>query len=234
MCSVRPPAIVSVSSPTVSRTNAGAHERSARASSRRRRSSTRPARRGRRGGRSACRASPSCCGLRVHQLRERRDSSGATDSASASAASFADWISAPLSRSRTVICSPGVEIDRRLADRGGARVDGDDVGELVVLERDEHRHQLRDRRDRQPLVRVRRGEHLAGARVLDRRRRCALHRRRPPARARAPRRAARPRRGSEQPSHLIRICSPMKSDVERHVRVQPLDRARPARRSSAR
>ena len=30
----------------------------------------------------------------------------------------------------------GVELDRRLADCGGARIDGDDVGQLVVLERD--------------------------------------------------------------------------------------------------
>ena len=59
------------------------------------------------------------------------------------------------------------EIDRLLADRGRTRVDGDDVGELLVLEHDQHRHQLRDRGDRQLLVRIRRGEHLAGRGVLD-------------------------------------------------------------------
>ena len=40
------------------------------------------------------------------------------------------------------------EVHRRLADRGGLRRDGDDIVEARVLERDEHRHQLRDARRR--------------------------------------------------------------------------------------
>ena len=72
-------------------------------------------------------------------------------------------------RSRTVSRSPAREVDRRLADR--ARRRGSTVTtsvELRVLERDEHRHQLRDARDRQLLVgRVRAREHLAGGAVLD-------------------------------------------------------------------
>ena len=123
------------------------HRREGEPASRRARSSTRRGRRARRGGRSASRSGRAPSPSRS-SARRRPGSSGAVASASASAASFADWISAPLTRSATVISWPALEVDRLLADRGRARVDVDDVGELEVLERDDHRHQLRDRRDR--------------------------------------------------------------------------------------
>ena len=43
----------------------------------------------------------------------------------------------------------GTQIDRRLAHGGGVRADLHDVVEIGVLERDEHRHQLRDARNRE-------------------------------------------------------------------------------------
>jgi hypothetical protein len=61
----------------------------------------------------------------------------------------------------------GADLDRRLADDGRARADGDDVGQTRVLERHEHRHQLRDARDGDPRVRAPRREHVARGRVLD-------------------------------------------------------------------
>ena len=87
--------------------------------------------------------------------------------ASASAASFALWISAPSSRSCTVIVWPACSgmrdppTSRRL--RGTVTI----VVRLQVLQRDDHGHQLRDARDREPLVRVVRREHLAVRRVDD-------------------------------------------------------------------
>ena len=112
--------------------------------------------------------------------------------------------------------------DGRLADGGGARVDLDDVRELVVLERHEHRHQLRDRRDRQPRVRPRRGEHLAGARVLDDVGAAVDLRRGGVCReaATARRRACE----QERAFHRSRIFSPMKSEVDGHIRVETRDR----------
>ena len=87
--------------------------------------------------------------------------------ASASAALFALWISAPASRSRTLMRWPRDERDPRLADlRGAARHRHGVVG-LQMVERDDHRHQLRDARDRQRRVRVAAGEHLAVRRVDD-------------------------------------------------------------------
>ena len=139
--------------------------------------------------------------------------SGAIESASASAASFADWISVPLRGPHGHLLA-AVELDRPLSDCRGARVDRHDIGELVVLQRQEHRHQLRQRCDR-PLgvsVRGRRGSRPSG--VLDE------------VAPRPDRRRARPRAvaGSkqrrqesghrEQEPHLSRILSPMKSDVE--------------------
>ena len=59
------------------------------------------------------------------------------------------------------------KVDRRLADRGRARGDGRDVVERCMLERDDRRHQLRDRGHRQTLARVVRCQHLAGAGVLN-------------------------------------------------------------------
>ena len=90
-----------------------------------------------------------------------------TCAASAFAASFALWISAARSRSATVSRSPGGERDRRLTDGGCPLRDGDDLVELGVLERHEGGHQLRDRRDRQPLALVEAREHLARRGVLD-------------------------------------------------------------------
>ena len=145
----RPPAIVAGLLADGVADEAGPHQRRARASSRRAALEyVRPARRARPGGRSACRAGrappPSRSSARANDGK-----SGATESASASAASFADWISAPLIRSRTVSCSPA---RRSIVDSPTAAARGSTVTtsrELVVLERDEHRHQLRDRRDRQ-------------------------------------------------------------------------------------
>ena len=124
------------------------------------------ARRGRQAGRSACRAARAGAAFSfISAAKELK--SGATESASASAASFADWISAASIRSCTESWSPGSQPGARLTDRGGTWVDGDDVRELLVVERHEHRHQLRDRGDRQLRVRVGGSEHLAGRRVLD-------------------------------------------------------------------
>jgi hypothetical protein len=61
----------------------------------------------------------------------------------------------------------GAEVDRRLADGRRALVDDDDVVGLRPFERDEDRHQLRDRRDRDAVVRPVREQHLAGRAVLD-------------------------------------------------------------------
>ncbi len=153
MCSTRPPAIVSVSSRTVARTNGFRISSSRELRSRRRRSSARPARRARRAARSDCRAGRASPRPGSSTSRRPR-SSGDTDSASASAASLADWISAALTRSETISRSPGSRSALRLADCGRARIDGDDVGQPMMLEREVHGHQLRDRRDRHPRVRV--------------------------------------------------------------------------------
>ena len=131
MWSVRPPAIVSVSSPTVSRTNrvcmrmrasfvtSAALEYSPGASS--------PS------GRTKCVSlSPSAAACVVHQLREgrvvRRDRERERVG---SIVRRLDQRALDQVADRELVT--GVELDRRLADRRGARVDGDDVGELVVL-----------------------------------------------------------------------------------------------------
>ena len=61
------------------------------------------------------------------------------------------------------------EVDGRLADRGRLRRDGDDVVEPGMLERDEHRHQLRDARRR---ALARRAPARRGRRRPGRRERC--------------------------------------------------------------
>ena len=61
----------------------------------------------------------------------------------------------------------GPKVDRGLADRGGPRGDGDDVARLRVLDRQEHRHQLRQARDRNTGLLAVPGEHLARRGVLD-------------------------------------------------------------------
>ena len=85
--------------------------------------------------------------------------------------------------------STGTRIVEQLTDEAilndFVHIDGDHVRELVVLERDEHRHQLRDRRDRQMRVRSVRREHVSGACVLD------------DVRARAHRRRRRERRSGQ-------------------------------------
>ena len=193
VCSVRPPAIVSVSSPTVSRTNrvriSDPRELRDVGCARVLAGRVEPV-----GADEMRVAQPELRGLGVHQRREgrvvRRDRER-------------ERVGGVVRRldQRTLDqvadgeLLAGVEVDRRLADRGGARVDGDDVGELEVLERDEHGHQLRDRRDRQPVVRVRRREHLARARVLDDVRACVDRRR---AGARAARAATSGERSDEQ------------------------------------
>ena len=90
----------------------------------------------------------------------------ATWSASASAALFALWISAASTRSATAAGRPRAAGSTTRRRRSPA-VDRDDVVEARVLEHDEHRHQLRDRRDRHLAVGSTRSEHLAGRRVLD-------------------------------------------------------------------
>ncbi len=60
----------------------------------------------------------------------------------------------------------GPKLDRGLADRGGPRGDGDDVARLRVLDRQEHRHQLRQARDRNTGLLAVLGEHLARRAVL--------------------------------------------------------------------
>jgi hypothetical protein len=59
------------------------------------------------------------------------------------------------------------QVDGRSAGSRGGFGHGDDVVEPGVLERHEHRHQLRDARDRQPLLLVVREQDLAGGAVLD-------------------------------------------------------------------
>ena len=60
-----------------------------------------------------------------------------------------------------------LQIDRRLPDSRGRRLNRDDVRELYVLERDEDRHELRDARDRDVCMGVPRGEYLARSSVDD-------------------------------------------------------------------
>ena len=138
---------------------------------------------------------------------------GAVASASASAASFADWIIEPLTRSATVIAWPALEVDRLLPDGRGARVDVHDVRELQVLERDDHRHQLRDRGDRNLVAVVVLGEHLAGDRVHHEPGAGVDDRRPRPVRIRARAAGRRDDRGGEQSPHRSRSFSPMKSAV---------------------
>jgi hypothetical protein len=61
----------------------------------------------------------------------------------------------------------GGERDPRLADLRGALRHRHDVARPQVLQRDEHRHQLRDARDRDARLRVVRGEHVAVRGVHD-------------------------------------------------------------------
>ena len=97
--------------PTIVADHRVAASRSGRAASRRARSSSGPARRARPGWRSACRAGRAAAPSRSSSRRTRAWLPP-TCSASATAASFALWISAASTRSRTVSRSPG----RRLID----------------------------------------------------------------------------------------------------------------------
>ena len=106
------------------------------------------------------------------------------------------------------------EVDRRLADDRSARVGVDDVGQLVMLQRDEHGHQLRDRGDRQVLACVVGREHVARARVLHDVRPCVHVRRR---RERARRQVTdcyKDYDEQQRASHRSRIFSPMNKEVD--------------------
>ena len=79
------------------------------------------------------------------------------------AASFALWISAASTQLAHGDPLAGAQVDRRLADRGRRAGRPSTTSSSVgVLERDEHGHQLRDRRDRQARVARAAREHLAG------------------------------------------------------------------------
>ena len=95
---------------------------------------------------------------------------------------------------------PRVQRDPRPADARRLRRHRDDLVEVEVLQRDDHRHQLRDARDRQPLVRVVRGEHDAvrGVDDVERARIGRAARTRVPSRPRAERSHDG---GSEEPAH---------------------------------
>ena len=82
---------------------------------------------------------------------------------------------------------PGLERYARLADLRGAARDGDHVARFQMLQRHEHRHQLRDACDRDAGVRVVLCEHVACRPVDDV----------PGARIRRLRRRVRPRREDE-------------------------------------
>ncbi len=71
-----------------------------------------------------------------------------------------------------------LEVDRRLSDCGSRPLDAHDVVLLRVLDREERRHQLREARHRNALVRVERVERLARRAVDQERRRCVHARRR--------------------------------------------------------
>ncbi len=155
---------------------------------------------------------PELLRLRVHQRDERGAVSARPRVASASAASLALWISAPASRSWTVIRSPGAQRDPRLADaEPRARSTVTSSPSFEVLERDEHGHQLRDAGDRhaQPASCAR--EHLAGRGVRDvpsaraSTDGGARRRSRRPGAASAASRSRRDGGGAEQPTHRRQV-----------------------------
>ena len=134
MCRVRPPAIVSVSSPTVSPDEPGVHEdaRELRDVGRARVLAGRvePV-----GADEVRVAQPERRRLLVHQPRERRVvGRDRQRERVGSVVRRLDQRALDQVADRQLLA--GVELDRRLADRGGARVDGDDVRELVVLQRE--------------------------------------------------------------------------------------------------
>ena len=221
MCSVRPPAIDEVSCRTVSRmkrvriTTRASFVTSAALDTCP--GASRPS------GRTKCVSCRPSAAAFAFIMAAKAVKSGATESASASAASFADWISAALTRSRIVKRSPPRRptVDSPTAAARGSTTTTSES--LWCSKRDEHRHQLRDRRDRQPRVRPRRQR---APRRCGRPGRCR-HCRRP--RAGRQRAAKGQQRGDERceqerACHRSRIFSPMKSVVEDAFGIETLDR----------
>ena len=121
-------------------------------------------------GRTKCESSrPGCRARRFISATNLVSLPRPTWSASAQAASFALWMSAASTRSRTEIRSPARRPMLGLADGGRIGRNRDHVAELHRRRRSSDRrgHHLRQARDRDPLAGVVREQHLSGASVLD-------------------------------------------------------------------